>query len=74
MRCYIQNLIQGSDRPVLVDFAGVGIVSSSYADEFFGKLYRDLPPELLGERLRFASLSPTVKLIVTNAVGMRRGH
>ncbi|MBI3149218.1 MAG: DUF4325 domain-containing protein [Betaproteobacteria bacterium] len=71
MRCYIQNLIQDSGRPVLVDFAGVGIVSSSYADECFGKLYRDLPTDLLGERLRFSNVSPTVKLIVTNAVGMR---
>lgn len=74
MRFYVQNLIQSSDQPVLIDFAGIGMVSSSYADEFIGKLYKELAPEVLGERVRFANLSPTVKLIITNAIAMRRGH
>lgn len=74
MRFYVQNLIQSSEQPVLIDFAGIGMVSSSYADEFIGKLYKELAPEVLGERLRFSNLSPTVKLIITNAIAMRRGH
>lgn len=74
MRVYVQNLIRKSDRPVLIDFAGIGMVSSSYADEFLGKLYRDLPTELLGSRLRISELNDTAATIVRNAVAHRIKH
>lgn len=74
MRVYVQNLIRKSDRPVLVNFAGIGMVSSSYADEFLGKLYRDLPAELLGSRLRVSELNDTAATIVRNAVAHRIKH
>lgn len=74
MRIYVQNLLRSNSQPVIIDFAGIGMISSSYADEFIGKLYRELAPEIVGTRIRFTNLTETVKLIVSNAVAMRQRH
>lgn len=74
MRVYVQNLLRTSSQPIMIDCSGIGIVSSSYADEFVGKLYRELGSEIIGTRIRFTNMTETVKLIVSNAVAMRRGQ
>jgi len=71
MRVYVQNLLLSTSQPVMIDFAGIGMVSSSYADEFLGKLYREIGPKVVGERIRFTTMTDTVKLIVSNAVAIR---
>lgn len=74
MRVYVQNLMNKASEPVLVDFSEIGMVSTSYADEFLGKLYRDTPSEILGAKLRIAGLNDTAMMIVRNAVAHRIKH
>src|SRR5690606_37253796 len=38
----IINLYKKTKKPILIDFAEIGIVSSSFADEFIGKMVIDL--------------------------------
>ena len=41
-RIKIENLMDRGSTPVEFDFAGVGLISSSFADEVFGKLFGEL--------------------------------
>lgn len=71
MLLYVSNLMRNSPQPLLLDFSNVGIVSSSYADEFIGKLYRNMTTEVAASRLRFAGLCEAVQLVIRNAIAQR---
>ena len=56
---------------IIIDFSDVPLVSSSFADEAFGKLFVDLGPLTFMQRFDFRNVDSTVKQLVDKAIGQR---
>ena len=56
---------------VCVDFAGVPLVSSSFADEAFGKLFLALGPVAFMQRIKLHNMMDTVEGLVNKAIAQR---
>ena len=72
-RVYTANLLNQSDALVVVDFAGIGIVSSSFADEFIAKLYVQLGAEVFNARIRLHGMNETNTVIIRSVLAQRLG-
>jgi anti-sigma regulatory factor (Ser/Thr protein kinase) len=70
-RAYLTNLLTQSAAPIVLDFDGVGIVSSSFADELVAKLRTQLGEEVFGKRVRFNGLNETNNVIVRSVLAAR---
>jgi hypothetical protein len=53
------------------DFSGVPLVSSSFADEVFGKLFVDLGAMDFMKRCTFKAVDPTVRRLIDRAISQR---
>lgn len=72
VRTLINNLLQGSPAASLeIDFEGVNIIASSFADEVFGKLFLGMGPMEFGQRVRFVSVNGTCKELINSAITER---
>jgi hypothetical protein len=72
VRNKIKNLINLSPTSkIVVDFSDIHLVSSSFADEVFGKLFLDLGALTFTSRLEFRRLDPTVRQIIDRAIMQR---
>ena len=71
LRNFIRNTLNESNGTLLIDFSGLGIISSSYADEAFGDLYTQIGKKEFSRRIRFNGLTDTIKLILQNTFGCR---
>lgn len=72
VRMKLSNLIHmNPTRRILIDFADVPIISSSFADEVFGKLFVQLGPLRFGQALQFRGVSATVGALVDKAILQR---
>lgn len=58
-------------QPIEVDFDGVPLISSSFADEVFGKLFIKLGALQFMQRIRFKNVVPTVQALVDKAIAQR---
>ncbi len=58
-------------KPLVIDWQGVPVVSSSFADECFGKLFVDLGPIGFAARVRNVNMEPLVRKLVDKAVVQR---
>jgi anti-sigma regulatory factor (Ser/Thr protein kinase) len=58
-------------QPIEVDFDSVPLISSSFADEVFGKLFVKLGPLQFMQRIRFKNVVPTVQALVDKAIAQR---
>ncbi|TGP44901.1 DUF4325 domain-containing protein [bacterium M00.F.Ca.ET.228.01.1.1] len=58
-------------QTVLVDFQGISVVSSSFADEVLGKLFAELGPMRFMQSVRLINVSPTVQALVDRAIVQR---
>lgn len=68
----INNLItMCPGQPIEVDFEMVPLVSSSFADEVFGKLFVKMGALQFMQRLRFKNVAPTVQAIIDRAIAQR---
>ncbi|RBA77489.1 STAS-like domain-containing protein [Xanthomonas oryzae] len=68
----IYNLVQMcSGQPIEIDFSGVPLVSSSFADEVFGKLFVKLGPLEFMQRIRFKNVENTVRMLIDKAISQR---
>jgi hypothetical protein len=68
----LQNLVRMCPgQPIEVDFDGVPLVSSSFADEVFGKLFVRLGALQFMQRIRFKNVAPTVQALVDKAIAQR---
>lgn len=56
---------------VVVDFSDIHLVSSSFADEVFGKLFLELGPVEFSTKLELKNIDPIVKLLVEKAIIQR---
>lgn len=72
MRTKLANLIANCPGQILfVDFENITVVSSSFADEVFGKLFVELGPMNFMQSIRLINVSPTVKALIDRAMKQR---
>ena len=72
IRNKLLNLVRMSGNGmVCVDFAGVPLVSSSFADEAFGKLFLILGPIAFMQRVKLHNMMDTVEALVNKAIAQR---
>lgn len=68
----LENLVRMCPgQPIEVDFETVPIISSSFADEVFGKLFVKLGAMQFMQRIRFKNVVPTVQALVDKAISQR---
>lgn len=71
-RRYIKNLLgTEEDSSVEVDFANVFVVSSSFADEVFGKLFVEMGPLRYMRRVSLVNVVPAVEGLIDRAITLR---
>jgi hypothetical protein len=72
VRIKLANLVRmsGNSR-IVIDFAGVSVVSSSFADEVFGKLAADLGLLRFSQKMDFRNVSSTVEQIMNRSITLR---
>jgi anti-anti-sigma regulatory factor len=71
IRNEIVNLLNSNTRPVLLDFDGVSVISSSFADELIGKLLITLGFVAFNQTIHLRNMNPTVQAIVQRSVNQR---
>mgnify|MGYP003667459935 CR=1 FL=1 len=72
VRNRLANLLKMcSGQRVQVDFSDVALVSSSFADEVFGKLFVELGPMTFMQRIEFRNVAPTVRQLIDKAISQR---
>ncbi len=70
VRQELRNLLQGHEQ-VVVDFSDVRVISSSFADEVFGRLFVDLGPRAFMSRLVLRNVDPTIDGLIDRAIVQR---
>jgi hypothetical protein len=74
VRTKLANLIRmNSGKRVIVDMDQIPIVSSSFADEVFGKLFLSLGPLGFSGAIDLRAMSPTVRALIDRAI-IQRGR
>lgn len=66
------NLL-GADiqKPINVDWTGIPLVSSSFADELMGKLFLELGPLTFGARVRNVGMQSLIRALIDKAITQR---
>ena len=68
----IYNLVRMCPgQPIEIDFVSVPLISSSFADEVFGKLFVKLGPLEFMQRIRFKNMEYTVRMLIDKAISQR---
>lgn len=68
----LANLVEAcAGQPIYVDFTGISVISSSFADEVFGKLFAALGPMRFMQAIRLVNVSPTVQAVIDRAIVQR---
>ncbi len=68
----IYNLIgMCPGQPIEIDFSHVPLISSSFADEVFGKLFVKLGPLTFMQRIRFKNVEHTAQMLIDKAISQR---
>ena len=70
IRGMIRNLLN-LNHPVILDFNGVGVISSSFADEVFGRLFVEMGPRAFMTRIEMRNVDPTVEGLIDRAIVQR---
>ncbi|CAD6008574.1 STAS-like domain-containing protein [Agreia sp. COWG] len=65
------NYINAGAEFVVLDFAGVGVISSSFADEVMGKLAVEMGELEFRRRIFVESASPTNRSLIERAISLR---
>ena len=58
-------------QKIIIDFADVPLVSSSFADEVFGKLFLEMGPIAFLQRFEFVNLPMLVRQLIDRAISQR---
>jgi anti-anti-sigma regulatory factor len=67
----IDNILVDKKNIILFDFSGIPLISSSFADEVFGKLFVELGVMEFMRRCSFQSVDATVKRLIDRAISQR---
>lgn len=65
------NIYKSVKKPVIIDFEGVGIIASSFADELIGKLITELGLFQFQAAFPMKNMNPTIQAIVQRSVSQR---
>ena len=72
LRTKCRNLLDAAPgKPLLLDWEGIALVSSSFADELMGKLFVELTPLVFAARVRSKGMEPLVRGLVDKAILQR---
>jgi hypothetical protein len=72
IRNKLKNLIRiGANKKIIVDFDDVPVISSSYADEVFGKLFVELGALTFMKAIEFRRVDETVRALIDKAIEQR---
>jgi anti-anti-sigma regulatory factor/anti-sigma regulatory factor (Ser/Thr protein kinase) len=71
LRNYLMNYLNAGAPYLILDFSGVSIVSSSFADETIGKLAERFGMIGFTERFRLVHISPQVRMLLDRAISLR---
>jgi anti-sigma regulatory factor (Ser/Thr protein kinase) len=70
-RTKIENLMDNGTKAISFDFEDIHLISSSFADEVFGKLFADLSPLRFGQLCKFRNVDSTVQKLIDRAIEQR---
>lgn len=70
-RTKIENLMDKGRVGITFDFDGIHLISSSFADEVFGRLFVELGPIRFGQLCRFKNVDSTVQTLIDRAISQR---
>ena len=73
-RTKIENLMDSGRLAIEFDFSKIKLISSSFADEVFGKLFEALGETRYEQLCRFKNVDPTVSGLIDRAVNQRRNN
>ena len=71
VRTKIENILRSTSKPVKLNLKGVTIVSSSYADEIFGKLAKEMGLAPFGSRVEIVGSNANVDGVIRRAIKQR---
>ncbi len=71
LRTEVLNLIYSSGKTIQIDFDGVSVVSSSFIDEFIGKLLIEIGFASFGKLVTLKNMNETVESILNRSVVQR---
>lgn len=71
IRLKIENIIHNSGAYIEVDMSGVALVSSSFADEVFGKLFASLGATTFMQRIKISKTERIVSQLIDRAISQR---
>lgn len=72
IRSKLQNLIDlCGNHKIFVDFQDIPVISSSFADEVFGKMFVDMGPLVFIQKFEFLNVNDTVKSLIDRAISLR---
>ena len=65
-------LVKGVDNEcVQIDFFGISVISSGFADEVFGRLFVQYGPMEFGKKINLLSVNPTINSLIDKAITER---
>lgn len=67
----ILNIMDGYKNTVVFDFDGVNLISSSFADEVFGKIHKEIGPIKFCLLFKFKNISSTIVNLLDRAITQR---
>ena len=70
VRRTIANLLR-THQSIVLDFDGVGVFTSSFADELFGRMFVGMGPRAFMSRVRMVNVAPTVEGLIDRAIVQR---
>lgn len=72
IRTKLSNLLRmGEGGKIYIDLEGIPIMSSSFADEAFGKLFLEAGPMAFMQKFEFVNVMETVQLLINKAIEQR---
>lgn len=71
IRNEIVNIYKSAKKPVILDFEGVGIIASSFADELIGKLVQELGLFQFQAAFPMKNMNSTIQSIVQRSLSQR---
>lgn len=70
-RVLIANIMANKPGLIILDFEGLGIISSSFADEALGRLYVQVGKEEFNSRVRVTGLNSITRMILASVLERR---
>jgi hypothetical protein len=71
VRTKLQNLLSLTSCRITIDCDNVALISSSFADEVFAKLFAQMGPMQFMNRIVIANATPTVQNLIDRAIAQR---